>query len=112
MNTANTAMKPARRIWARLAMSVALAAFAFVAWGVWNKHHFCQGWSNHYAARAKQFRTDAANPVLKPEEVRECLIAADVHDIISRKYAVVASRPWRPYPGYPLVTRNEHDGRR
>jgi len=74
---------------------------------LWNKHDFCRGWSKHYAARAKEFRSEAANRALGRNEARRYLVAAAIHDMISRKYAAVASRPWRPYPGYPLVTAEE-----
>ena len=100
-------MKTTMRIWRRLAIGAAFVVLAFCALRVWNKHDFCRGWSDHYAARAKEFRSEAANPALGRDEVRRYLIAADTHDLISRKYAEVATRPWRRYPGYPLVTVEE-----
>ena len=99
--------KPAKRMWARLASGAGLVLLTLWIPSVWNKHGFCQGWANHYAARAKQLRAEAANPALGREESREYLIAADWHDLISRKYAAVASHPWRPCPGYPLITPEE-----
>jgi hypothetical protein len=100
-------MKPTQRIWTRLAIGVGFAVLAFSLLCVWNKHSFCQAWADHYAARAKQLRTEATNPALGRDATREHLIAADLHDMISRKYATVASHPWRPYPGYPLVKPEE-----
>lgn len=95
------------RTWKRLAIGVGLVVVAFCAMRGWSKHDFCQGWSNHYAARAKEFRSEAANPTLGPDNARKYLIAADTHDLISRKYAAAAARPWLAYPGYPLVTAEE-----
>jgi hypothetical protein len=95
------------RTWKRLVTGVGFVVLAFCAIRVWNKHDFCEGWSSHYAVRAKGLRSEAANPALGRDEARKYLIAADIHDIISRKYAAVASRPWRRYPGYPLVTAEE-----
>lgn len=100
-------MKPTKRIWTRLATSVGFVLLGFWTLSVWNKHDFCQGWANYHADRARQLRAEAANPALGPDEAKECLIAADLHDVVSRKYAAVAWRPWRRYPGYPLVTPEE-----
>jgi hypothetical protein len=100
-------MKTTMRTWKRLAVGVGLVVLAFGAMRVWNKHDFCQGWSDHYAARAKEFRSEAAKPPLGRDEAKKYLVAADIHDLISRKYAAVASRPWRPYPSYPLITAEE-----
>jgi hypothetical protein len=95
------------RTWKCLAAGVGLAVLAFGAMHVWNKHDFCQGWSEHYAARAKEFRSEAAHRAFERAEAKKYLVAAEIHDLISRKYAAVASRPWRPYPGYPLITADE-----
>lgn len=95
------------RSWKRLAIGVGLVVLAFCTLLVWNKHDFCQGWADHYAARANDFRSEGTNPALGRDEARKYLIAADVHDLISRKYAMVASRPWKAYPSYPLVTAQE-----
>src|SRR5262245_42240993 len=103
----STAMKPTKRTWSRLVIGVGFVFLAFGLLIVRNKHGFCQGWANHYAARAKQLRAEAANPALGRDEAREYLIAADLQDMISQKYATVASHPWRPYPGHPLVTPEE-----
>ncbi len=75
--------------------------FALITWG---KYDFCQGWANHYAAQAAKLRSDARDPQYSDEEKRELLIAAEWHEIISKKYAVVASQPWRDYPRAPLIT--------
>lgn len=103
----STAMEATKRMWTRLATGLGLALLAWCALSVWDKHDFCQGWANHYAARAGQLRAEAANPALGSEEKRAHLIAADLHDVVSHKYAAVARRPWRPFPGYPLVTPEE-----
>ena len=100
-------MKTTARIWKRLAAVAGFAVLALCAMSVWNKHDFCQGWAKQYAARAQQLRAEAAKPALGRDEAREYLIAADVYDLIARKYAAVASQPWRPYPGYPLITPAE-----
>jgi hypothetical protein len=100
-------MKPTKRTWRRLVIAVGFVLLAFPLLCVWNKRDFCQGWANHYATRAKQLRAEAANPALGRDEAREYLIAADLQDAVSHKYARVASQPWRPYPGYPLVTADE-----
>lgn len=96
-----------RRLVGAALVLLAVGCITSLALRVWNKHDFCQGWSNHYAARSKEFRAEAAKPGLGHDEARKCLIAADTHDLVSRKYAAVASRPWRPYPSYPLVTAEE-----
>jgi hypothetical protein len=100
-------MKATMRNSKRLAAGVGFVVLAFCAMRTWNKHDFCQGWSNHHAARARAFRHDAANLALERDEVRRYQVAADTHDLISQKYAAVASRPWRPYPSYPLVSAEE-----
>ena len=102
-----TFMKTTLRTWKRIAVGVGSFVLAFGAMHVWNKHGFCQGWSDHYAARAKEFRYQAANRAFDRDEAKKYLVAADIHDLISRKYAAVASRPWRPYPSYPLITPDE-----
>src|ERR1041385_2413857 len=103
----STAMKSTKRTWTRFGIGAGFVLLAFFALSVWNKHDFCQGWANHYAVRAKQLRAEAANGALGPDEARERLIAADLDDVVSRKYAAVAWRPWRRYPGYPMVTLEE-----
>src|SRR5687767_726839 len=103
----STSMESTMQNWKRLATGVGFVVLAFCALRVWNKHDFCQGWSENYATRAKEFRSAAANPAVGREEARKYLIAADIHDVISRKYAAVASRPWSRYPSYPLVTAEE-----
>ncbi|MCC7376202.1 MAG: hypothetical protein IT581_16205 [Verrucomicrobiales bacterium] len=100
-------MQPTKRIWKRVAIAAAFLVLAFFALGVWNKYDFCHGWANHYASRANQLRAEAQNPGLTPDQRREHLIAADWHNFISRKYAMTAGQPWRPYPGYPLITPEE-----
>jgi len=100
-------MKPSKRLLVRLAIGLGCVVLAVGALSVWNKHDFCRGWANHYAARAMQLRLDAAAPALDTEQRREYLMAADWHDIIAGKYGAVASQPWRPYPGYPLITPDE-----
>lgn len=100
-------MKTAMQTWKRVATGVCLIVLAICVLRLWSKSDFCTGWSDHYAARAKEFRSGAVNPALQPDEVKKYLIAADTHDLISRKYAAVASRPWRPYPAYPLITAGE-----
>src|SRR5689334_12604752 len=103
----STVMKPTKRMWTRVAIGAGFLLLAFFALSVWNKHDFCQGWANHYAVRAKELRAEAANQALRPDEARERLIAAELGDVVSRKYAAVAWRPWRRYPGHPLVTAEE-----
>jgi hypothetical protein len=103
----STFMKTTMRTWKCLAIGVGVVVLVFCAMRAWGKYDFCQGWSNHYAARAKEFRSEAANPTLGRDEAKKYLVAADIHDLISQKYAVAASRPWRPYPSYPLVTAGE-----
>ena len=100
-------MKTTNLTWKRLAVGVGLIVLAFGAMRVWNKHDFCQGWSDYYAARAKAFRSEAANPAVERAEAKRYLVTADIHELISRKYAAVASRPWRPYPRHPLITPDE-----
>jgi len=100
-------MKTTMRTWKRLAVGVGLVVVALGAMKIWNKHDFCQGWSDHYAARAKELRAEAANRASEHAEAEKYRVAADSHDLISRKYAAIASRPWRPYPGYPLITADE-----
>lgn len=88
-------------------VGVGLLGGAIWACSLWNKHHFCQGWSEHYLAEAARLRTEATTPGLDPEKVKECLIVADWDELISRKYAAVASNPLRPYLKAPLVTPEE-----
>jgi hypothetical protein len=100
-------MKITKRTWMQIVTGVGFVVLAICALCVWNKHDFCQGWANFYATRAEEFRAEAANPALAEDQAKEYLIAADLHDIISHKYAAVARQPWRPYPGYPLITPEE-----
>jgi hypothetical protein len=100
-------MKTTKRIWTRVALAGAFLIIAFCALGLWHKHDFCAGWSDHYASRAKQLRADAENPGLTPNERREHLIAAEWQKVISHKYSVAAQMPWRPYPSAPLITPDE-----
>jgi hypothetical protein len=100
-------MKATMQTSKRLACIVGFVLLALCTIRVWNKHAFCQGWAEHYAARANQFRSDAANRALRQDEARNYLIAADTHDLISRKYSAVASRPWHQYPKHPLITPAE-----
>jgi hypothetical protein len=100
-------MKITTRISTRLATGIAVAILGFWILGIWEKHHSCQGWSNEYAKWAMQSRSEAANPAAARGEAKEYLIAADLDDLISRKYAAVAWCPWRPYPNYPLITSEE-----
>ena len=95
-----------QKVW-RFVTVAGMLAIAFWTLCVWNKHDFCRGWADHYAARAIQLRAEAANPALAPAEAAEYLVAADLHEVVSRKYKQVAWQPWRPYPGYPLVTTEE-----
>jgi len=86
---------------------MAVAIVGFWIFSTWEKHRFCQGWSNEYAQWAKQLRSEAANRALARDEAKEYLIAAELDDLISRKYAAVAWCPWRPYPSHPLLTPDE-----
>lgn len=106
-DTQTNRMKKTNRIWKRIAPAGAFLALAFCAVAIWNKHDYCRGWADHYATRATQLRVDAANPSLTPADRREHLIAAEWHDTISQKYAVVARQPWRSYPHTPLITPDE-----
>jgi hypothetical protein len=85
----------------------ALLAVAFGALVLWNKHNFCRGWADEYSAQAIQLRTDAANPTLSPDEKKEHLVAANLKEIVSRKYRSVAWMPWKPYPSDPLISDEE-----
>jgi hypothetical protein len=100
-------MKPTKRIWKRIAVATGFLFLAVCALELWQKHDFCQGWADHYASRAKQLRADAENPGLTPADIREHLIAAEWHDVISHKYSAAARLPWRWYPHYPLITPEE-----
>ena len=100
-------MKPTKRVWTRVVMGLGFALVVLGAFRIWSKHDFCQGWASHYASEARRMRAEAANPALEPDAAREFLVAAHLHDVISRKYAAVARQPWRSYPGYPLVTPEE-----
>jgi len=86
---------------------VGFVVLAFCALCVWNKYDFCHGWANFYATQAEELRAEAANPALAGDRAKKYLIEADLSDIISRKYIAVARQPWRPYPGYPLITPEE-----
>lgn len=107
IETKTTRMKTTKRIWKRIALSGAFAFLALCTLALWNKHDFCRGWADHYATRAKQLRADAENPSLTSADRREHLIAAEWHDIISRKYSKVARQPWRSYPHFALLTPDE-----
>ena len=90
-----------------LTMSVGFAVAAFcLVLIAWNRHDFCLGWADHYRARAANLRAASASSALGKEEVREQLIAADLADLVSRQFAALAWRPWRPIPN-PLVTPEE-----
>lgn len=89
----------------RFLIGVIIVLAAIPALRAWNKSDFCRGWSEHYAQRAVALRTDALNPQLSPQEVKELRVAADWHEVVSAKYAAVAARPWRAY--YPLVNSTE-----
>jgi hypothetical protein len=103
----DTRMKPSKRILMRITVAAGSLVLAVCALSMWQKHDFCQGWASHYAARAKQLRVEADQPGLTRDERREHLIAADWHDVISRKYAQTARQPWRAYPSAPLITPEE-----
>jgi hypothetical protein len=100
-------MKTSKRIWKRIAFVTGFLLLALCALGIWGKYDFCQGWADHYAARAKQLRAEAESSSLTPDERTEHLMAADWHDIISHKFATAARQPWRPYPSHPLITPEE-----
>lgn len=100
-------MKISKRTWKQIAVIAGFLSLSFCGLKIWGKYDFCQGWADHYAARAKQHRAEAESSGLTPEERRAHLIAADWHDIISHKYATTARQPWRPYPAYPLITPEE-----
>lgn len=105
--TKTTRMNTTRRIWKRIALAGAFLFLAFCTLAIWNKHDFCRGWADHYATRARQLRADAESPSLTTADRREHLIAAEWHDIIARKYLVVARQPWRSDPHFPLITPDE-----
>jgi len=100
-------MKPNETIWKRIAFAGAFLVLAVCSVAIWQKHSFCRGWADHHASRANELRSSAASPGLPLAEQKERLIAADWHETISGKYAAVANRPWRAYPGAPLITPEE-----
>jgi hypothetical protein len=106
-NESQTRIKMNKQIWKRIAVVAGCLFLAFCALELWGKYDFCRGWADHYAARAKQLRAEAASSSLTPDERREHLMAADWHDIISHKFATAARQPWRPYPSHPLITPEE-----
>ena len=63
-------MKITKRISTRLATGIVVAILAFRMWGIWEKHNFCQGWSNEYAKWAEDLRSEAASPVLSRRSKR------------------------------------------
>lgn len=93
--------------WTHLAMVLGVGLVVAGATKIWSRHDFCRGWADHYAAEAERLRAEAAAPGLGVEEARERRMAAELRDVVARKYAATASAPWRPYPGYPLVTPEE-----
>lgn len=100
-------MKLAKGIWNRIALSIGISFVALGGLQLWQKYDFCQGWADHYAFRAKQFRADAEKPGLTPAERREHLIASEWHVVISQKYSAAARLPWQWYPKHPLITDEE-----
>jgi hypothetical protein len=100
-------MKPTKSLWTRIALVGILTLPAVFALTAWSRHDYCRGWSDHYVHQAARLRAAAQDLRLTPDERRERLIAAEWQDVISGKYAATARRPWRPYPGHPLVTPEE-----
>ncbi len=84
-----------------------ICAVAFEGLELWNKSRFCHGWAESYRDQATQWREKSRTPDLSTAEINDCLAGADLYELIARKYALVASRPWLPYPGYPLVSAGE-----
>lgn len=91
----------------KLGLGLGLAVGAWGGLHAWNKHDFCRGWSEHYAARAEALRAEAEVAGLSPEAAHEHRVAADMQDRIALRYATVARQPWRSYPDYPLATPAE-----
>lgn len=101
-------MKPIQSpLWKRIVSIGAFLVLTFCALAIWQRHDFCGGWADHYAALAHQLRASAEEPGLTSTERREHLIAAEWQEVISHKYAVAAKKPWRPYPSAPLLTPDE-----
>jgi hypothetical protein len=101
-------MKPTQSpLWKRIVYLGAFLVLTSCALVIWQRHDFCGGWADHYAALADELRSTAENPGLTSTERREHLIAAEWQEVISHKYAVAAQKPWRPYPSAPLLTTDE-----
>lgn len=91
-------MSVKRRVWVRLVIGAGVAVFACWMLLVWHKSDTCRRWSEYYAAEAKRYRSEAANPSLGQEAAAECLASVEVEDLLSRKWAEMAKKPWRAYP--------------
>lgn len=98
-------MNLSRKVWLRLGICAGILSLSLFALSIWNKHNFCQGWANHYAARAMELRAQASG--LGRAEARQYLRSAELNQLVSEKYAMVASRPWKPYPKAPLISGEE-----
>jgi len=81
--------------------------FLYCALATWNKIDWCSGWAGQSAAMATRIRLESQDPLRTLEDREELLVAAEWHDIISAKYARVASHPWLQYPKAPLITDAE-----
>ena len=95
-----------RKLWPKVVAGFAIILFSVMAWG---KYDFCSGWSKHYEKSASQLRIDASSPQLPTQDIYDCLIVAEWHDVIARKYWRAAFQPW-PFGGYPkspLISKQE-----
>ena len=100
-------MKTWRKRLIQPAIFAVICTVAFVGLDLWNKSCFCHGWAEWNRDQAIQWREKSRMPDLSAGEINDCLAGADLYELISRKYALVASRPWLPDPGYPLVSAGE-----
>jgi hypothetical protein len=89
----------------RLGICAGILSISLIALSLWNKRDFCEGWAQHYSARARELRAQAST--FGQDDAKEYLISAEVNQLVAQKYTLVAQRPWLPYPKAPLVTANE-----
>ncbi len=107
--------------WPRVRLRTLLVGVALIAGllAIWRavsfslaysrKVEYCQGWAKSHLLTAAHYRKEASNPDCPARDAAEFRWLARKEELISRKYAAIAARPWLPYPtaNAPLLTRKD-----